>query len=222
MNNRRIFLFLLVIIWAIIFIVPTANAQQLEDVVYLKNGSKVRGTIIERIPGKTIKIRTRDWNVFVYPIDEVERIEKEPIEPIQTNEIIEPSYRPQPQNYPGTRITREYSVFGGAIGTPGGLNIVYGQAFKDYGFRLSAGYFSYILGFQVNGFRRLKPTPNFEHNINIVLGVSIINDESWQYIGVGYEINIDNFFGGIDIELGSGDRSTPQLGFQLGYLYRMK
>jgi len=46
------------------------------DVVYLKNGSVIRGVIIEQIPNQTIKIQTND-NVFVFRFEEIERITKE-------------------------------------------------------------------------------------------------------------------------------------------------
>ena len=51
---------------------------ELQEVVYLKNGSIIRGTIIEQQPNKLIKIQTNDGNVFVYNIDEVDKITKEP------------------------------------------------------------------------------------------------------------------------------------------------
>jgi hypothetical protein len=57
-----------------------------QDVVYLKNGSIIRGTIVEQIPEKTIKIRTGDNNVFVYSISEVEKKTKEPVKILESNE----------------------------------------------------------------------------------------------------------------------------------------
>ncbi|MEI7980909.1 MAG: hypothetical protein WCI71_04605 [Bacteroidota bacterium] len=54
--------------------------QSYQDVVYLKNGSIIRGTIIEQVPNKSIKIETADRNVFVYQIDEIEKMSKEPIQ----------------------------------------------------------------------------------------------------------------------------------------------
>lgn len=48
-----------------------------QDVVYLKNGSIIRGIIIEQVPNKSIKIETADKNIFVYQIEEVEKITKE-------------------------------------------------------------------------------------------------------------------------------------------------
>ena len=56
-----------------------AFAQQMEDVVHLKNGGLIRGTIIEQIPGESLKIKTRDGNVFVYTMDEIAKISKEPV-----------------------------------------------------------------------------------------------------------------------------------------------
>ncbi len=52
-----------------------------QDVVYLKNGSIIRGTIIEQIPMETLKIETADGSVFVYQMSEIERITKEETAP---------------------------------------------------------------------------------------------------------------------------------------------
>ena len=65
---------------AAILIAPASPAlaqQNLEDVVYLKDGSVIRGVIIEQMPGASLKIQTRHGSVFVYEIDKVERITKE-------------------------------------------------------------------------------------------------------------------------------------------------
>jgi len=48
-----------------------------QDVVYLKNGSIIRGVIIEQIPNKTIKIETPDRSLFVLEMDDIEKITKE-------------------------------------------------------------------------------------------------------------------------------------------------
>lgn len=52
-------------------------AQNYTEVVYLKNGSVIRGVIIEQIPNSSLKIQTADGSIFAYPIQEVERITKE-------------------------------------------------------------------------------------------------------------------------------------------------
>jgi hypothetical protein len=57
-----------------------AKAQTLgdyEEVIYLKNGSVIRGVIIEQVPGKSYKIQTHENNLFVYQYDEIEKITRE-------------------------------------------------------------------------------------------------------------------------------------------------
>ncbi len=51
------------------------------DEVYLKNGSIIRGTIIEIIPNEKISIRTSDGSVFVFKMDEVAKIVKAEAQP---------------------------------------------------------------------------------------------------------------------------------------------
>jgi hypothetical protein len=50
-----------------------------EDVVYLKNGSVIRGMIIEQVPGKTVKIQTADRSIFVYQMEEIEKMTREAV-----------------------------------------------------------------------------------------------------------------------------------------------
>jgi hypothetical protein len=59
--------------------VDRADAQQLQDVVYLRDGSIIRGTIMEQVPGESILIRTRDGNQFRYQMAQIDRITKEPV-----------------------------------------------------------------------------------------------------------------------------------------------
>ncbi len=64
-----------------------------EEVVYLKNGSIIRGTIIEQIPNETLKIQTKDGNIFVYKFDEVAKTTKESIinSTINNNNVVNTS-----------------------------------------------------------------------------------------------------------------------------------
>lgn len=87
----------LLIVCAVVCSVFYVAAQQLEDVVYLKNGSVIRGTILEQVPGKTLKIMTNDGSQFVYKIAEVEKMTKEPARYQQPQQ--QPVYQ-QPQQQP--------------------------------------------------------------------------------------------------------------------------
>ena len=55
-----------------------------QDVLYLKNGSIIRGKIVEMLPDKTVKIRTADGSLFVYQITEVEKIVMEEVKKEET------------------------------------------------------------------------------------------------------------------------------------------
>jgi len=65
-----------------------AQEQILQDVVYLKNGSVLKGQIIEQIPGEIIKLQTKDGNLFVFQVDEVEKIKREKVEVKEEYKII--------------------------------------------------------------------------------------------------------------------------------------
>lgn len=69
----------LIVVLSIMIIAPTLFSQQaLQDVVYLKNGSIIRGIIVEQIHNVSITIQTRDGNIFKFKMDEVLKIVKEP------------------------------------------------------------------------------------------------------------------------------------------------
>ena len=57
--------------------IALAQNTNLQDVIYLQNGSVIRGTVIEQVPGELIKIETRDGNVFVYKMEEVSKMTRE-------------------------------------------------------------------------------------------------------------------------------------------------
>ena len=52
-----------------------AQQRHIEDVVYLKNGSVIRGVIVEEIPMVSLKMQTTDRSIFVFRLDEIEKIE---------------------------------------------------------------------------------------------------------------------------------------------------
>ena len=57
-------------------IADTCAQSKTEDVVYLKNGTIVHGTIVQMIPNESVKIETADHNTFVFKMEEVEKITK--------------------------------------------------------------------------------------------------------------------------------------------------
>lgn len=65
--------------------VATVHGSSSEDVVYLKNGSVIRGQIVEIIPDEKISIRLAGGSVLVYRFDEIERIEKQQVIRVDDN-----------------------------------------------------------------------------------------------------------------------------------------
>jgi len=61
---------LFILLFGIIF------SQQYEDVIYMKDGSVIKGLIIEQVPNDYIKIQSGQ-NVFVYQVSEIRKFTKE-------------------------------------------------------------------------------------------------------------------------------------------------
>lgn len=60
-----------------IMLCVVAFGQNMQEVLYLKNGSIIRGAIVEEKYGESVKIQTADGSVFVYKMDEIEKKTKE-------------------------------------------------------------------------------------------------------------------------------------------------
>ncbi len=71
---RRLFLILLVVVVPFVVFSQQVNYK---DIVELKNGSIIKGIIIEQIPNKQIKMQTGDGNIFVFEMDQISKIKKE-------------------------------------------------------------------------------------------------------------------------------------------------
>lgn len=89
---KKSVLILLLILSSII----TIAQNNIRDIVYLKNGSIIKGTIIELVPNKDIKIQTSDGSIFVYEFDQVEKIEKDNVSNIDSSVVIGNSFTGMP------------------------------------------------------------------------------------------------------------------------------
>ena len=70
---------LLTVTVLVVVVLPVSAQQMLEDVIYLKNGDVIRGTIITEVIGQSIKIRTSGGSEFTYTVDQITKIAKEPV-----------------------------------------------------------------------------------------------------------------------------------------------
>ena len=75
------------------------NAQSTVNVVHLKNGSVLKGVIMEQVPNESLKLRLYDGSIFVFRADEIEKItleeavqtepkEQKPVEPVKTPVVV--------------------------------------------------------------------------------------------------------------------------------------
>ena len=58
----------------ILILIGFCLGQEYEDVIYLKNGSVIRGMITEQKPNEYIKIKSGQ-NIFVYKVEEIFHLE---------------------------------------------------------------------------------------------------------------------------------------------------
>ena len=66
--------------FSFLFVSTSLFAQiDFEDVLYLKDGSIIRGTIIEQIPTEYLKIELLGGSVLVYKMEDIEKIQREEI-----------------------------------------------------------------------------------------------------------------------------------------------
>ncbi len=69
----------IVFVLFILFATVSQGQKKYQDVVYLKNGSIIRGRIVEQVPLKSLSIQTSEQNVFIYSFDEIEKFVNEPL-----------------------------------------------------------------------------------------------------------------------------------------------
>lgn len=68
---------LLLLLTLLLSISTYVAAQNYTEVVYLKNGSVIKGVIIEQVPNVSLKIKTGDGSLIICQMNEVEKIIKE-------------------------------------------------------------------------------------------------------------------------------------------------
>ena len=69
--------YVLLVMGLMIAISGLYGQENLYDMIYLNNGTIIRGIIIEHIPGQRVKIRKADGNEFILQMKNVEKIIRE-------------------------------------------------------------------------------------------------------------------------------------------------
>ena len=145
--------------------------------------------------------------------------------------------------YKTAALPKHWSEFGGAIGTPAGVNFVVGARWPTIGIRLSGGFWGESLyGAQIAVPLTLARSEYTTHAIapfittsHIVIshenvyyssyGYGYIDEPSthtWTGLGVAYELNTHGFDLEAGLDVGSGSYSNPQFDIQIGYVVQNK
>ena len=109
------------------------------DVLYFKNGSIIKGTILELIPDKTVKIETADGSILVYAMAEVEKITKEP-NPVLTDSALTSQLQVGESPEPGG------TVGGSGVALFGGVSLPVGDFGSTLGPEAGAAKTGYAVG----------------------------------------------------------------------------
>jgi hypothetical protein len=119
------------------------------DVIYLKNGSLIKGIIIEQVPGATLKIQTNDGSQYVYQVSEIEKYGRELKTGTYTMSAAANAPTPKTPRTPKAFFSKQKGYFGEVTFLGGmagmGLRVTNGYKFG----RL--GYLGIAVGFE--GFR---------------------------------------------------------------------
>ncbi|MGB0881152.1 MAG: hypothetical protein ACPGTO_11390 [Polaribacter sp.] len=190
MKNLKIILLLFVTTFS--FSTMAQNIGDYIDVVHLKNGSKIKGVIVEQIPGEKIKIKTSDGSEYVFAETDVLKFTREE----KPKENLKPKDNPLSyiNNYKrkGKGYFFEAEILNGGLGS--GLRITNGYRFNQYA----------KLGFALGG-----------EMIN-----SIYNGPYTGIGGNGYQVNNQTTVLSANLSI-SGDildkRITPFYQAELGY-----
>ncbi len=190
-----------------------------QDVVYLKNGSIIRGIIIEQVPDKSIKIETADRNVFVYQMDEIERLTKEPFQG-RGSRPLKGSGSGLQEGYKGI-VELGYEIGTGDFGMDRlKLNIINGYQINPYfslGFGTGLRYYFDAEAALIPIFADFRA--NFmDNNVSpyLSLGVGYSFDATNSFEGVGFLLNP-----AVGVSFRISDKSAMNVG--IGYeMQRMK
>lgn len=96
------------ILLCVVFTIELQAQNQEKDVLFLKNGSVIKGKILEMVFGGNVKIETADGSIFIYKTEDVLKMEKQQIKYENQPPTQQPSTNSE-QNESVQTYTPEYS-----------------------------------------------------------------------------------------------------------------
>ncbi|MGD2035154.1 MAG: hypothetical protein PVF73_08880 [Bacteroidales bacterium] len=169
-------------------------AQKYTDVVFLKNGSIIKGTIVES-DGERVKIETCCGSIFVYRQSKIEKTEKVPVTR-DKNMVKEKGYV-------------NYISFGALVGASSNSETAPFSAITEHGYRFNR-YFAAgaLIGYELLSEATMPLALNLKayypvKNTNLFFGLS--GGYSFSLEGPGdFMVAYDDFSGGVMTNLEAG------------------
>lgn len=192
---KKSILFLIALLW-----VTLSVAQQYEEVVYLKNGSRIKGKVIETTP-EQVKIEIYDGSILIYNSDEIEKIAKENLIASHTKSYI--------QKQPKEWQTKGYRT----TGYSGFIDASYAMRTSNTG--LEYAHISTVHGFRFNPylFTGLGIGAQFvtgaRYSIELDKATTLDQDFDGSDVGAVVFANVRGYL--LD------NKYTPYLDFRIGY-----
>jgi len=200
---KRLNLFFVVLL----MVLGCAAIAKAEDVVYLKDGSIIHGTIIEEVPGVSIKIQTNDGNTFFYKTKLITKItHSTPDESANQDQSGDNSgavVTPRQSNLSNVFTSdpnasfSEFSLFGGVgISTMGTINTFNNDVLTpDYGSDYDLSPLMYSGNFGLGWFTNhigLKWTLTYGVNVSTyTYGDTYYNETDFYVYEYGSELELD-------------------------------
>ena len=214
------------------------SQNKMVEAIHLKNGSVIKGVIIEQIPDKQITIRTSDGSTFVYPMEDISKITKEAKESKIPFKISNEKY-----DLTGSRFMIDLGYWAGGYKGPE-LYFTYGSQINQYLFvgggtgihymtdysTVSIPVFADVRGYALNGpispFIALRIGYKFNTKeaprhakkgglyCNPFIGVRFMTTKKQAVnLGIGYSIQKVSF----DEEWGDGSGDMNGFSIKVGY-----
>lgn len=210
-KNLLIFLFTGIFILAGNF---NGNCQSM-DIIYLKNGSIIKGRIVEQVPNKSITLETNDGSIFVYQMDDVEKLVHEKADNI--NKAGNKKSNKNTANYKKNCFGLDFG--GGSVANGGGGTV-------DLGFRYLHNFSQYI-GWDVFKIKAIAPTNNIDYIwAQAMSGIRVnsprfaANMSAYSAFKAGYGYMPENEIGGFCCELEVGVNLTRKVFAGFAYSYQ--
>ena len=209
----KIYLLSILVVFFSLSVTKIKAQPGMQDVIYLHNGSVIKGSITEHIIGTQVKIMTYGGNIFSFQYSEIEKMAKEEIPfHIANNDITNEPVEPKQDGITGN------FYYGLNAGENIGISILFNMSY------VIKYHYSLGLGMGIEGFNRQAYFPiflNFEYRP--IKGIST----PYFYVMGGYSSppsdNRGDYNGGILVEGGMGFRiygKSSKIAFLSGIGFR--